>query len=641
MRRIEAAETSLQPWLKKQQELSRLRYGQLPRRRVPWKGAANIPAQLIDGILRRWRPGIASLMLDADPIATMMPESSDDFDHIREAESYLTSLFVQRMRAEPEAVRLADLYAHRGHAYSREGWDYKQRERVRVAPASDIIPEGLEEFTAAAAQQGHEPFQLIQQRLNDQYDLGEEDEQMVAEAASKLLQGATHVRLVYREVLRDQPGWRAVDPVDVIAPVDQDPEDADFVAFIHDMSADQILRAAAEGMFDPQAARSVAERLDKRRDVSVTDTFPNDDLRRDIKEFLDRQSATESAGGSERVRVLETYAKLDLDGDGILERYVLWLVPKQGKDRDSREGGPTVLRAHEYAHPFQAWPLTLYKFSPDAVRPIDSRGISEMLASFARIANEFLNARLNASQILLSPVFKKRFSALQHGETKIDWRPGGLVEVQEMSDIEPLVQDLRVLAELIREEQVNQRAAETYIGVFDATITSLEASRERRTAAEINTISNVSASIFGMDARLFQASFSRSLTKVWELFLEWGDTEDFIRRIGKPPIPVKKSEIGKKYDIYASGTPTNTNRAILLGNAERMLQVVLSSGPLLQGQVVDVRELLTYWMRIVDQRLADRVIRDPSESAAAQQVLQAAQQSAEAQGNSNADFGVV
>lgn len=639
MRRIEAAETALQPWLKKQKKLSELRYGILPKRRVPWKGAANIPAQLIDGILRRWRPGIASLMLDADPIATMMPESSDDFEHIREAEAYLTTLFTQRMRAEPEAVRLADLYAHRGHAYSREGWDYRARERVRVAPASDLIPEGLEQFLSAAAEQGQDPFAILSQRIVEQYDLGQEDQEMVAEAAGKILQGATHVRLVYREVLRDQPGWTAVDPVDVIAPVDQDPEDADFVAFIHEMSGDQIMRQAAEGMFDAAAARAVSAKLSPGRDIEVSDVFPSDTLRRDIKEFLDRGNVSENAGAAERLRVLEVYAKLDLDGDGILERYVLWLVPKQGKDR--QEGGPTVLRAHPYAHPFHNWPVTLYKFSPDAVRPIDSRGISEMLGSFARIANEFLNARLNASQILLSPVFKKRYSALQHGETKVDWRPGGLVEVQDMNDIEPLVQDLRVLAELIREEQVNQRAAETYVGVFDATITSLEASRERRTAAEVNAISNVSASIFGMDARLFQASFSRSLTKIWELFLEWGDTEDFIRRVGKPPQPVRKADIGKKFDIYAAGTPTNTNRAVLLGNAERILQVVLNSGPLLQGNVVDVRELLTYWMRVVDQRLADRVIRSPEEATAVQQVMEAARAGAEATGQEDAEFGVL
>ena len=97
------------------------------------------------------------------------------------------------------------------------------------------------------------------------------------------------------------------------------------------------------------------------------------------------------------------------------------------------------------------------------------------------------------------------------------------------------------------------------------------------------------------------------------------------------PIQIKKSEIGKNFDIRASGTPANTNKSLQLQNLERIMQLALSPAVLNSG-VFDVNELLRLWTRIIDISLADRVVRSPEDSNAVQTILQAAQLQAQEQG---------
>lgn len=618
---VEEAERDMLPWLQKQRKLTELRYGHTKARKLPWRGAANLHIPLIDGIIRRWRPGIASLILDAAPVVAMEPQEAGDLEVARQAEEFLTSLFLDRMATAPQIVRLADLIAHRGLAFAREGWDYKTRYQCRVVEAEALFPGGVEEFVLAqqqaAQQQGQErpsPEQIVSSVLVSHFDLdpqGPEEGPMLQHAVEALLQGAPFVKVVSHETERDLPAWLAVDPVRCVWPVDESPEDAEFFCVLHDMTIDEVLKRARDGVFEKDAAAVAAKRHEN---SSKAKSSTEDSLREDIEDFLRRRKRTTEQSQRKRIRVWELYAKIDLNGDGLLERCVLWYAP------DAR----AVLALFNYPYPFDTWPITTFVFSGDADHPLDSRGMSEMLATFQKIQNEFHNARLNASQILLAPVFKRRAGG-NSTENTIPWRPGGVVTLQDVNDLQPVVHDLRILAELIREEQANQRQAETYIGVFDATLTSLQQSRERRTAAEVNAIQAVSSSIFGLDAKLFQTAFSRSITKVWNLYLEYGQDELFVRMRGQDfPIPVRKADIGKNFDVRASGTPANTNRQFQLSNIQQAMAVIMSPAVAASGRF-DIGELVRMWLQLLDSKIADTIIRSGEESAAAQTIMQAAQ----------------
>jgi hypothetical protein len=637
---IKDADEDREDWLNKQLKLTKLRFGIRQERNIPWKNASNISIPLMDSTIRKWRPGISSLVLDADPIAYMTPQEASDFEPARLVEPFFTWLVVTHMQIAPEVIELVDLIASRGHAYSREGWKYRTHRRARVVNARSIWPGGVREETEAELQalaaQGVTELpsmeQLVAARLAEEYGLVVNDPvegPMLFEAALQLLGGAEFVRVTYREVREDRPDWTALDPINVIAPPDEDPEQAAFVCILHDMTRDKVAEMSESGIFNTMQAANTIDRM-----VSASDTANSRDgvesqagsTRESILDVMNVKAglATESSRRSRKTTpIWEIFCHLQLQPGTTRVRCVGWYAPEF----------KIWLALTEFVLPFDVWPITPYRFNRDGRRMLDTRGICEMLVDFQRITNAQHNARLDAAQILLSPVFKVKASGEAADGPAINWRPGGKIPLRNPEkDLIPLVHDLRLLGELLQEEQVSQRLAETYVGTFDSTLTNLEQSRERRTAREVSAIQEIAGSIFGLDAKLFQVQFSRSLNKLWQLYEEYGQEELFFRVAGEEkPRLARKSEISKNYDIVAAGTPANTNRALVIDNIERVMPILLN--PQIMGTgVVDVGELIRAWLTTVDFKLSKKVIRSPEQAAAVQRILQAAQIASEQTG---------
>ncbi|MCI0354829.1 MAG: hypothetical protein L0099_07310 [Acidobacteria bacterium] len=632
--RIRAVDEQQRGWLDQQLRLEKMRYADRYPRDVPWRNASNTSVPLIDGIIRRWKPGIAALVLDAEPVAFMSPQEKTDVDAARLAEQFFDFLFRIHMNTPKEVMLLVDLIAQRGHAYAREGWRYRTARQVRIVNVADVFPGGVDVLVQAAAtqqlQEGAEdpsapqldPVEVVMRALATEYELDPTnpvDGQMLADAATKIIAGATYVKLTYRRVVDDRPEWMALDPMNVIVPPDEDPEQARFFCVIEDMSPDDIRSRAIDGLYDAEATKRVLEKINENTE-KVGGAGSSDRIRQVLRDVQNsRAGITERHGTTRNMKQLpstsvwEVFALLDVNGDGEQERCILYYAPEFEE----------VLGLVEYPFPFDSWPVTLFVLSGDKRRPIDVRGIPQMLKPFQKLINAFHNARVDASTILLAPMMQMRTTG--NAKRTINWRPGGVVPVQQVGDIAPISMDLRVLQGLLQEEQVNQRIAETYIGVFDATIQSLQG-RERRTAREIGAITDVSSSIFGLDAKLFMLSLSRSMNKVWDMYLEFGPPEMFFRVQGEElPKLAKKAEIGRQFDLRASGTPANTNKQFVLANVEHAMQILFSSPVVLQSGLVDVGEVLKDWLKLLDFKMAGRFIRGPEQAAAVQQILQAAQ----------------
>jgi hypothetical protein len=628
--RIRDVDLERADWLKKQLKLIKLRYGIRKRRSVPWKNASNISIPLIDKTLRQWRPGMASLVLDAEPVAFFTPQEISDFDPARTTEPFFTWYFTWHMQTPPEVVKLVDLVGSRGHGYTREGWKYRTHKSVRIAPVSHFFPNGVQaEITAiiedaqAKGQDPPLPEEIVAQRLVQEYTLDMSDPAeagMVAEGARKILSGAEFVRVSYREVLDDRADWVALDPINCITPVDEDPEDASFFCIIHDLTRDRVVEMAEAGVLD---VRRVMPLLDDEETFNGQDATDGTEgtawsWRQQIRDVHNLRAGVQDNKARttrQTLPVWEIYCRLQLEAGKPRERCVLWYSPTKN----------VVLALSQYVLPFKTWPITLYMFNQDSGRPIDARGIPEMLIDFQRLVNSQHNNRLDAAQLLLSPVFKVKSTADGKAASPVNWRPGAKIPLKNPeTDLVPLIHDLRLLGELLQEEQVSQRLAETYVGSFDATLTNLEQSRERRTALEVQAIQQISGSIFGLDAKIFAIALSRSFTKIWQLYDDLGPERMFFRVQGeeKPRLALK-SEISMAYDIRAAGTPANTNKAAILSNVERVLPVLLNPA-IIQTGVVDLGALLSMWLKLVDYNLSRNVIRPPEEAAAVQQILQAA-----------------
>jgi hypothetical protein len=637
--RVKIVDRERSDWLKRQLYLIKARFGVRRPRSVPWKGASNVTIPLIDGSIRKWKPGMAALVLDADPIASFVAMDDPDFESARVVEPFWTWYFVHKMGAVRPVMTLLDLIAQRGFAFSLESWHYETKKRIRIAHTKALFPEGLDQFLSQSGiERGPDapanPIDLIMERLEQEYALSRrlpEEAAMLQRAAEGILAGAEYVKLIYKEIAEDRCNWDALDPIFCVWPHDEDPEDASFFTIMHEMDRDTLVQLAESGVLNQdEVADLVKEPFTNQANFGsgqTGDEGSSSAMRQTIQRVLDQKAGLQdrtTADSRELTPIWQIYCRLQLEPGQPRERCVMWYAPLFKK----------VLHLTHYPLPLNKWPITAYSFSRDAGRLIDQRGMAEMLLPFQRLVSAFHNARIDASQIVLAPVMKMKVGSADKDPGSIDWRPGGIIPVRKLEDLEPVVHDLRILGELLQEEQVGQRLAENYIGTFDATLTNLRDRQERRTASEVNAIQNLTASIFDLDAKLFQQQFSRSLNKLWQLYDEFGPVEEFFRVMGEnKPRTARKADLAKKFDIVASGTPANTNKAIMVNNLERMIPLV--TNPLiLQSGLVDVGELMTMWMQLIDYRTAKRIIRSPEQSTAVQTVMQAAQSEAQEAGGS-------
>lgn len=511
---IRQVERDNQGWLRKQADLVKLRLGVRRPTNRPWPGAANVSIPLIDGVIRRWRPGIAALVLDAEPVAFFTAQSTADYDPARTVEPFFTYLFREAMETTIPTVQLVDLIAWRGHAYTREAWKYTTRRQARIIPVAHLFPQGVQQHIQTivkaaedAGQQPPTPEEIVQAQVAQEYALSPSDERdipILAQASQRILEGAEFVKITYREVVEDRPDWMALDPIDVIVPQDQDPEQADFFCISHKMTPDQLMSMEIDGHL---ARGKTAELMkdDPEEPEGAGMVKSGESLRRTIRDLMDKRAGTtiHRSRSSEAAfhEIWEVYCHLDLDGSGERQRCLMWYAPNSDKE----------LGVLDYPFPFKGWPITYFPFE-GAPRPIDNRGLADMLRSYQKIVNAFHNARLNAASLTLSPVILQRRTA---GNMKVraKFRPGAIINVQDPGDVQIMQkagEGLGILSGLLQEEQVNQRLAETYVGVFDAALTNVQQSKERRTAAEVQAITNLSGNIFGLDAKIFSTSLSRS-----------------------------------------------------------------------------------------------------------------------------------
>jgi len=617
---VNDADDANRGWLDKQQKLTKLRFGTRKPRNIPWKGASNLTVPVIDKTIRRWRPPIASLILDAEPVAIFTPQEEGDFDPARAVEPFFTWMFREQMKTKKETVLLVDNLAQRGHTYAREGWEYRTQRKSRVVPSAHIIPEGREAFSQGVAQQGANPLEVVMQRIAAQYVVNLQSDQgraAVFQAATAILQGADFTRLLSMDLVDDRPAWKSLDSINAITLVDQNPQDADFFCIVHRMGVQEITRRAKDGFFQPEPAIALIKALKDGKGIKMRpEDTPADDVRETIRRVRDRQANIESDTGKNTKAgdtiIWELFCHVDVDGDGVDERMVLWYAPATD----------TALQFFEYPMPFDEWPVTPFEFNADSPRLIDNRGIPEMVMSFQKIASAMYNARIDASTILLAPAFTSRVTAGNY-QKSVNWRPGGVTPVTHSDDLQPIVHDLRILGALLQEQQVGVAIGEDYVGTFDATIGRLQDQDgpERRTATEVNAVQNVAASVFGLDAKLFTEAMSDSFTKIWNLYEEWGDAELFFRVQGeqKPQI-AKKSEIAGNYDIRAAGTPANTVKNVMLQNYQSVLQLALQD----QSGLLDLPKIIQSWLKLIDPVLAGQALRSPEELAQVQAIQQAA-----------------
>lgn len=652
--RIEAADEARQSYISKQEKLLRQRKGIRKAKTFPWVGANNHNWPLIDGVIRRWKPGIAGLVMNADPVCWFRAEKPEGVTAAPTAQAYYHWTFFHMHRVMETVLELCEYIAQHGKAYSRQGWDYQTEDQCRIIQVKSLFPNGVDaavqQFNAAVEQQraqaqqaidaGQAPPEaldqvpqpvdaqtLVWQMLEDEYLLDSNDPvevPQIDQAAQAILAGADTVRIIRRVVKCDRPSWRALSPLSVIVPPrNGDLANADYIAIEHNPTADDLARMVRDRKLDAEPVAEVIERMKARTvgDPSRLSTSGSARAaeRSSIQDILDRADGVNAGDIEEPAteRLLEVYCKLDLSGQGVLERCVLWYVP--GVTGKETEG--VVCALYRYPYPFFEWPVVEFEFEHSSDRPYSARGISEHLSVYHAMVNKLHNSRLDAIQITLAPMFQMRASAGDEA-LNIKFMPGAVIPVQTVGDIAPLPVDTSALIQNMQEENLTRTMAEQYIGIFDPAILAQNAA-ERRTATEVDAVQQQTQSVFAQDASLFQSSMSRVHRQLWDLIEEFAPEELYYQVTGEDkPRTAKKSEIMFDYDIQPAGTPANTSRAMAVARAREALQLF---GGDMTG-LIDKSALFNWYFSVTDRNLGKQIVRSPESAALVQQMMGLIQQ---------------
>lgn len=632
---IKEADDARSDWVQKQERLLRQRRGIRKKKNFPWPGANNDNWPLTDKIIRRWKPGISNLVLGADPVSHFIPLKPNAVDVARPAEQFYHWMFFHIDGVVETVNELADTVAQFGLAYTKQGWDYRTERVARIVRVNSLFPGGVSAATAAFNQQvnaqrdaiaagvqaGQLPTDALQQvpqpltesefvvqRLSEQYGLSIQDPvegPMLRRAVQGIINGAENVRLVYQTVQKDHPSWQVLNPLDVIVPPRmRSIEDAEFIAIIHKLDVDDMRRMAIDGHFVAAQVEKIADRLESRvtgsRDDDISPLASNN--RSIIRDVLDRVEGVQPARADKEdtETVIECYCKLDIDGDGIREKVVLWYHPDT----------LTVLAMFRYPYPFEEWPIVRFEFEKTSSRPLQSRGIGELVSTFQKEKNRMHNARLDAIQVTLAPIYELRNTAA-NSRRNIRMMPGAIIPVAQVGDLQRVDNSGSELLGYLQEENVTDQQAETYVGIFDPGVLA-QSTTERRTATEVSAVTSQVETVFGGDAQLFQSAMQRVHRQLWYLWLDLGPEEVYINVTGEEqPLLIRKADIDKDFDIVPAGTPANTNRTLAQQRALQMLQFFIND----QTGLINKRRLYKAYFDTVDHTLGRLILRSEQEAA--------------------------
>jgi hypothetical protein len=595
-----------------------LRKGQ---KTIPWKGASNLSVPLIDKAIRRWKPPIVRLTTESDPVAFFFATKPGDEGNARIAEKFYTWLFKWEMDALESVVVLADMVAQRGVGWIEVGWEYRTDRIARVVSSEDII----EQATIMAQEQEQEPDDShVIEVLEQQYDLNmrrPDHDRVLGEAVAAVNAGIPRFKMVYRQVVRDRPSLVVHDPIQVILPLrETDEKNAEFVCIQNMMTKGDLLAMARDEMLEQDKVNSVVkqieDRLEAAKDNSRNDVLGLSSNSDTIRE--DRDTVDEMIGiiaqheNPENLEVWKVFCWLPRGPGGELVRTVVWYHPSTR----------THLANMDFVFPFFEWPLKRFDFEKTYTkRVLASRGIPALLSDLQMETNKLRNARLDAIDIQLAPVFLVR-STGNYTRT-LRWAPGTGFPVQHPEDVRPLVQDLRNIQMYTAEENDTRVLAEDFIGIFDATLGGPTGGD--RTATEIEAVQAQISGVFSLDATLWQKGWRDVHGMVFHLWLELGDKKTFIRVAGTDgPVQVLKHEINRNFDIRPAGTPSSTNKAMELARAREAMQIFWNPMSIQTG-LIDMQKLAGWYLSSQDHNRAQTIVRSPEQAAEQQTILQAAQ----------------
>lgn len=595
--------------------LTKLRYGIRKDKTFPWKNAANLSVPFVDQAIRKFKPMLMNLITQPDPIVEFVGEDPEAVGSERLAETTYNWLAKVEMNMLEPMAYVIDLMCHRGYGWAQLGWEYQTAYECRVVPVGQLFPRGVPP----------DP-NIVAQALIFQYDLDPRDRRIAGSltaAVQSIMQGAQFVKLSYRRAVNDRPAVWDRDPVQIIAPVrTTDYRNAEWLVVQHVLSIRALFQKEADGFFLPGTVNKIANMLEMRRrqqQWNFGGGGVDSVLSRSLYQEQLIQDEREKIFGIEdesNVMIWEIFHWSDHDGDGIPDRTITYVHPRS----------ITKLCSRPFTYPFHQWPFVKFDFEKTTRRLNSPRGISAMLKDLQKEMNHQHNARLDSMTLRNAPVYQvPNLASFKARNFRVI--PGTVLQLPAGAEIKPIMHDNHGFPEQVSEENLLRSVGETYIGIYDANITSPQSQTRARTATEIQVSAQYAQATASLDGTLFQLHMRELHEMVWKLFMDLGPPEIFVRVPGTDPNssdpilrPVRKSEINKSFKLIPTGTIYNTNRALELANAREALQLFLND----QTGLINPHALRQWYFTMLDYRWARRILNSPEQAQELQTLRQAA-----------------
>lgn len=393
-----------------------------------------------------------------------------------------------------------------------------------------------------------------------------------------MLMAGRGVMKVYWDAAKKSVQFDAIDPLYFIVPsYTKELQDADWMVHVMPMSKDAYVRKAASMGWD--AKSSTVEKL------LGSEESDSDSGQQAIKQARNTREGITHDSKHEKIIVWECYEK-KADGKWVVKTFSPVEPDKMLRDpfEIAYDHGLAPFVDASYEIKDKGW------YSP--------RGIPELLAPYEAALCHTWNQKHDAMTLFNKPLFRAERDIGNNANLRM--KPGqilpyGIAPVQMPNPPISFDQEMTQVRSV-----AEQRVANPDYGMGQVINTS-----NRRTATEVEAISNQSAQAGDLRVRVFRMALAKLYRQAWALLIQY-DKEDLQFRYLEDGLTADPVALHEQYVIEPKGGVNEVNRQFLLQKAVQRKQIFA------QSPWIDQAELDKTIMELDDPSLIKRVFRDPN-----------------------------
>lgn len=593
-------------WENRIRDWSDKRYGIRNKKVFPWEGAANFVMPLIDADIARLKPSYVNLAFGVSPIVAFEPFGSEDIEPARKREY----LFDWRMRNEVDFFRPycigVDKALEKGFVIFKITWNFKTRTYTEFLDIKELDVE-IQQLLYDASVTDQHLKQIIVEEFQPDMSFEENDAE-IDKAIKSFRNGKTKLEMEFTEKEHDEPQVTVCDPADIVIPVDTtDINQASLIDFPFFMSKNDLKIAMQDGKYKEYTDAEMDSWLNK-----YPERYKNNIATRDgVSAYTDLKDV---------VYLHEACVWYDIDGDGIEERCIC-TYPDANPSQ--------VLRFIELPYDHGMWPYVQVRreFNDDLF--YSSRGIPALDDDFQVGISTKFNQDIDNQTIVNTPtVVYKRNSIFN--KRNLRYIPGQAVEVNDPTDYEIRQQPNLSQATFLTSAQylktwANERVGNLTSGLSEASNLPGQAQGGKKTAAEVNAVTQYSNMVQSLDLQVWQNQMSKVYYQIDALYDQFGDEEIEFEMTGEKKQKISRREIQGKFNIVPNGRVDNSNPQLRAARSFSLLRAFLGDPDIKQY------ELKKMYLDDVDLRISKKLLYSPEELQQRQMMLQQQAQQAQVQ----------